>query len=158
MTNSTPSGSPAEPAQQPRKGRRKAVLIGAVGLSIIGAVTLTACGSSGSNSSAPAPASSTTSGKPPGMRHGEGISGAIATENAGTWTVTKREGGTETVTITPTTVFGNKLKPETQQQFAVGDQVMIEGQISGDTITATHISQARTRTNPSTPATTPVPG
>ncbi|MET9487722.1 DUF5666 domain-containing protein [Nocardia sp. NPDC006630] len=158
MTHSTPSGSPAEPVNQPRNGRRKTLIVGGAGLAIIGAVTLTACGSSGSNSAAPAPSSSTSSTKTPGGHRGDGIAGAIATENASTWTVTKRDGGTETVTITPTTVFGNKMKPETQQQFAVGDQVMIEGQVSGDTITATHIAAARTRTNPSTPATTPVPG
>jgi hypothetical protein len=128
------------------------------GIAIVAAAGLTACGSSGHSSSAPAASASTTASSaanaPSGMARGHGVFGKIATENPGTWTITKRDGSTETVTITPTTVFGSKQQPETQSQFAVGDPVMIRGQVSGDTITATRISQPHARSNGAAPTTT----
>jgi len=120
---------------------------------------LTACGSTGNPSPAAAPATSASSQtqSASGAHRGNATFGSITAENAGTWTITKRDGSTATVTITPSTTFGSKRSPATQSQFTVGDSVMIRGQVSGDTITATRISQARAHTNDATPSATSTP-
>ncbi|WP_225724616.1 MULTISPECIES: DUF5666 domain-containing protein [unclassified Nocardia] len=119
-------------------------------MAIAAAFVMASCDSHDNSGSAP-------SGQPKPSRHGgNAVVGKIAAENAGSWTVTKRDGGTETVTITSGTVFGNEKNPETQAQFAVGDSVAIQGQESGDTITATHITKSHERTAPSgTPTQSP---
>jgi hypothetical protein len=136
MNNST---SPQR-SNAPSPRRRVAVVAGIAGLAVAGVVGLTACGSSNNSSSTPAAASSTANQPPSGKHHhGNGVFGTIASINGNTWTVTKRDGSTETVTITSSTQFGGKNHPEQQSQFAVGDHVAVRGQVSGNTVTATRI-------------------
>ncbi|MFI5780907.1 DUF5666 domain-containing protein [Nocardia sp. NPDC051570] len=160
MTHSTPSGSRSGSAAHSRARRRKILLIGTAG-GVVLAAMLTACGSSGNSSSAPTSSAGPTSSAPasaaPGSHRGHAVFGTIAAENGNTWTITTREGGTETVTITSSTTFGSKNQPETQSQFAVGNQVMIDGQASGTSITATRISQPRNHSGNPAPTTTGAP-
>jgi hypothetical protein len=85
------------------------------------------------------------------------VSGTIASENAGSWTITKRDGSTETVTITPSTQFGTKNHPQTQTDFTVGEIIRVEGQASGNTVTATRITQAREHSQQPSATGTPAP-
>ncbi|QIS17601.1 DUF5666 domain-containing protein [Nocardia terpenica] len=157
MTDSIPSSTPdhtiGTPADTPRKQHRKALAIGVAGLAVVAALGLAACSSTGgSGSSTPSTssaASGTTSKQPGGARH-EGAVGTIASLTPGSWTLTKRDGGTATVTITPSTRFGSKAHPATQSQFTVGEAVRVEGQVDGTTITATRIEQAQNRSQPGT--------
>ncbi|MQY20264.1 hypothetical protein NRB20_33650 [Nocardia sp. RB20] len=84
------------------------------------------------------------------MHRGHGVMGTIASENADTWTLTKKDGSTETVTITPQTTFGSKKNPAQKSQFTVGEKVVVRGKESGTTITATAIMAAKAK-----PSTTP---
>ena len=118
------------------------------GTAIAAVAGLAACGSNStpaaSNSAATGSASSSAApqaGQSWSGHHGNGVFGTIASENGNTWTITKRDGTTDTVTITSTTTFGSTKHPVTQSQLVVGDAVMVHGQVSGDTITATRISQ-----------------
>ncbi|MFE3796684.1 DUF5666 domain-containing protein [Nocardia tengchongensis] len=123
---------------------------------------LAACGSSDHN------ASGGDQHQGQGGRHGDGqggpggrgVGGKITTEGAGSWQITKQDGSTETVAISATTEFGSKAKSETAAQFAVGDQIMVQGQETDGTIAATRILHARDHgtpngTPPSSPAGTP---
>ncbi|GAB2561553.1 hypothetical protein GCM10027167_80830 [Nocardia heshunensis] len=85
---------------------------------------------------------------------GRGVGGKITSEGSGSWMITKQDGSTETVTISPTTEFGSKKQSETAAQFAVGDQIMVQGQESNGSIAATRIIHARERGN-GTPSGTP---
>ncbi|MFF3573208.1 hypothetical protein [Nocardia jiangxiensis] len=91
------------------------------------------------------------------MRHGHGVMGTIASENADTWTLTKKDGTTETVTITPQTTFGSKKDPAQKSQFTVGENVVVRGKESGTTITATAIMQAKARPATTTPSVSSAP-
>ena len=139
--------------------RRTITLVtGATGLAVAVVVGASACGSSNTSS---APASSTSAAasstaKPGAHRGGKAVVGTIASENANTWTLTKKDGTTETVTITPQTKFGSKKNPAQQSQFTLGEMVAVRGQQSGTTITATDITEAKPRTS-ATPTTSPAP-
>ncbi|MBF6062137.1 hypothetical protein IU500_09245 [Nocardia terpenica] len=150
---STPDHTTGAPAGTPWKHHRTALAIGAAGLAVAATLGLAACSSTGgSGSSTPSTssaASGTTSKQPGGARH-EGAAGTIASITPGSWTLTKRDGGTETVTITPSTQFGSNQHPATQSQFTVGEAVRVEGQVEGATITATRIEQAQNRSQPGT--------
>jgi len=153
MTHSTPSGS----SSQPSRRRTITLVTGTTGVALAIVVGVSACGSSGSSSSTPASSTSAaaSSSAKPGMHHGgKAVFGTIASENAGTWTLTEKDGTTETVTITPQTVFGTKKTPAQQSQFALGEMVAVRGQQSGTTITAKEINQVKPRPSatPSTPA------
>ncbi|MBY8858182.1 hypothetical protein K7711_17000 [Nocardia sp. CA2R105] len=91
------------------------------------------------------------------MRHGHGVMGTIASENADTWTLTKKDGTTETVTITPQTMFGSKKDPAQKSQFTVGENIVVRGKESGTTITATAIMQAKARPAATTPSASSAP-
>lgn len=122
---------------------------------------VSACGSSGSSNSAAASSTSaaaSSSAKPGhGKHHGHGVFGTIASENANTWTLTKKDGSTETVTITPQTTFGSKKNPAQQSQFTVGETVVVRGKESGTTITATAIMQAKAHQGSTTPSASGAP-
>ncbi len=91
------------------------------------------------------------------MQHGHAVFGTIASENADTWTLTKKDGATETVTITPQTVFGSTRDPAQKSQFTVGENVAVRGKESGTTITATAIMQAKARPATTTPSASSAP-
>lgn len=155
MTDSIPPWTPDHTtgtrAGTPRNRHRKALAIGAAGLAVVATLGLAACSSTGgSGSSTPSSAASGTTGKQPGGARHEGAAGTIASMTPGSWTLTKRDGGTETVTITPSTQFGSKQHPATQSQFTVGEAVRVEGQVDGTTVTATRIEQAQNRSQPGT--------
>lgn len=67
------------------------------------------------------------------------IIGTIATENGDAWTVDAMGGRTITVNLTPTTTFGTKAKAQQKTDMIVGDRVIVRGQASGDTVTATQV-------------------
>ncbi|MEC3913401.1 DUF5666 domain-containing protein [Nocardia sp. CDC160] len=157
MTDSIPAADGSQPPRGRRRpGRLTLALVGSA-LGIAATLGLVACGSSSEHT-----AKGGQEQGPGGHRDGaRGVGGTITTEGSGSWMITKRDGSTETVTISPTTEFGTKAKSETAAQFAVGDQIMVQGQESNGTITATRILHARdhgtppgsaTATPPATPA------
>ncbi|MDT7668487.1 MAG: hypothetical protein QOC74_1270 [Pseudonocardiales bacterium] len=123
-----------------------AALVGA------GAVLLTAACSGGSTtpSSAPPPSA--------GAHHRPaGIAGKITAESGTTWTVVNTQGTQFTVDITPQTSFGTRQAQATAQQFPVGTMIRAIGQVTGSTVTATHIVDARMRGQLPAPAPAPAP-
>jgi ABC-type Fe3+-hydroxamate transport system substrate-binding protein len=150
MTNSTPTGAP----KQSSRRRTITLTVGATGLAVAAVAGVSACGSSNSTSSAPASSSAAapSSSAKPGGHHGNAVFGTIASESPNSWTITKKDGSTVTVTITPQTVFGTKKNPEQATQFTVGELVAVRGQVSGTTITATEISQPKMRPGMTPPA------
>ncbi|MDP9075684.1 MAG: DUF5666 domain-containing protein, partial [Actinomycetota bacterium] len=104
------------------------ILVGGIlVLTIMGTGTSHAAGSSTPTTTAPAPA------KPSKPKH-HATRGTVAAMSATTWTVTVH-GQTITINVTPQTSFGTKAAPLTPAGFAVGDQVAILGQKTGQTIT-----------------------
>lgn len=149
MTFSTASETPSAPSPKRRGPARSTVAaVGAAALALAATLGLAACGSSNS-SSAPSASASPQAG--PGHHTGgegagmHGVAGKITTEGAGSWMITKKDGSNETVTISSTTEFGSKKQTETAAQFAVGDEIMVVGDESNGTITATRISHAHER-------------
>ncbi|WP_429421206.1 DUF5666 domain-containing protein [Nocardia sp. GAS34] len=155
MTHPTPSGSPSTSSRR----RRIALVTGATGAAVAIVVGVSACGSSGNTSSAPASSTSASASSTakPGKHRGNAIFGTIASQNADTWTLTKKDGTTETVTITPQTKFGSKKNPAQQSQFTLGEMVAVRGKESGTTITATDITQAKQHSASATPSASAAP-
>ncbi|MFE3756841.1 DUF5666 domain-containing protein [Nocardia tengchongensis] len=162
MTDSLSAATPSHPAPGRRRPGRRARVVAAAALALAATLGLAACGSSDHN------ASGGDQHQGQGGRHGDGqggpggrgVGGKITTEGAGSWQITKQDGSTETVAISATTEFGSKAKSETAAQFAVGDQIMVQGQETDGTIAATRIMHARDHTAPngtppSSPAGTP---
>ncbi|MDT7682002.1 MAG: hypothetical protein QOG57_2312 [Pseudonocardiales bacterium] len=117
-----------------------------------GAVLLTAACSGGSTApSSAAPPSAGAHHRP------AGIAGKITAESGTTWTVVNAQGTQFTVDITPQTTFGTRQAQATAQQFPVGTMVRAMGQVSGSTVTATHIVDARMRQRGQVPASAPAP-
>jgi hypothetical protein len=56
--------------------------------------------------------------------------------------VTSARGTTVVVAVTPATAFGTKARPMTAKDFAVGDQIVVQGARSKGTVTATRIAKA----------------
>ncbi|HEX4252667.1 MAG TPA: DUF5666 domain-containing protein [Pseudonocardia sp.] len=88
--------------------------------------------------------------------HDRALRGTISAENADTWTVTNAKGAAYTVDITPTTAFGTKKAPATQQSFQVGNHVVVVGTRSGTTIQATRVATPAGPT-PAGPGPSPTP-
>lgn len=153
MTHPTPSGSPSQSSRR----RRIALVTGATGAAVAIVVGVSACGSSSNTSSVPASSTSAaaSSTAKPGQHRGNAVFGTIASQNANTWTLTKKDGTTETVTITPQTKFGSKKNPAQQSQFTLGEMVAVRGKESGTTITATDITQAKQHSTTSAPPSAP---
>lgn len=76
---------------------------------------------------------------PRAMRNG--VVGTIAAQHADTWTITRRDGASTTVTITPSTKFGAEEDPVDRAQFRVGAVVAVRGDRAGDAVTAVRIVQ-----------------
>ncbi len=154
MTNSTLSGAPSKSSRR----RTITLTIGATGLAVAVVAGVSACGSS-TTSSAPASSTSAAASSSTAKPHhrGDAVFGKIATETANSWTLTKKDGSTVTVTITPQTVFGSKKNPEQASAFTVGEMVAVRGQVSGTTVTATDISQPRQHPGMTPPSGAPAP-
>ncbi|MEC3955129.1 DUF5666 domain-containing protein [Nocardia sp. CDC153] len=145
MTDSIPAADGSQPSRGRRRpGRLTLALVGSA-LGIAATLGLVACGSSSEHAAKGDQEQGPGGHRADGAR---GVGGTITTEGSGSWMITKRDGRTETVTISPTTEFGTKAKSETAAQFAVGDQIMVQGQESNGTITATRILHARDHTKP----------
>ncbi|HEV7790486.1 MAG TPA: hypothetical protein VGP05_15875 [Pseudonocardia sp.] len=131
---------------------RRPITAGLAALVGAGAVLLTAACSGGSTapSSAPPPSA--------GAHHRPaGIAGKITAESGTTWTVVNTEGARFTVDITPQTIFGTRQAQATAQQFPVGTMIRAIGQVTGSTVTATHIVDARMHQRGQLPASAPAP-
>ncbi|WP_338837250.1 DUF5666 domain-containing protein [Gordonia polyisoprenivorans] len=86
-----------------------------------------------------------------------GVTGQITAINGQTWTVQTRGDKTVTVDITGDTHFGTERKPQQQNDFAVGDRVVVAGTRSGDTVTARIVAKRPTPAGSATPQTTGTP-
>ncbi|MFJ9362948.1 DUF5666 domain-containing protein [Nocardia sp. NPDC101769] len=163
MTDSIPAADSSHPVPGRRRPGRVTISVAGAALALAAALGLAACGSSDHNS-----AGGGNQQQGPDGHHGDGqdgqggrgVGGKITSENSGSWMITKQDGSTETVTISPSTEFGTKAKSETAAQFAVGDQIVVRGQESNGTIAATRISHAREHANmngtpPNSPGATP---
>jgi ABC-type Fe3+-hydroxamate transport system substrate-binding protein len=137
--------------------RRRRVRTGAAMAAILtaAAVTTAACSA---NTSTPSTASPTTPAPPAHPARDHALRGSISAENSGSWTVTTAKGVAYTVNISPTTTFGTKKAPATEQSFPVGNNVVVMGKRTGTTIDATRIAAARSAT-PAPPnlSTSPTP-
>ena len=67
------------------------------------------------------------------------VRGTIASLSGSTWTIDNQRGTTITVRITSSTAFGTPGSSERAADFATGDEVIVVGTRSGDTVTATRI-------------------
>lgn len=103
------------------------------------------CGANSTSTPAPsvAPAPPSASAHGHGRGAGQGIRGTVTAEDGSTWTVTTDRRGPFTVTVTPQTAFGTKKEPAAATAFPVGTHVRVAGTISGTTITAVRIAEAR---------------
>ncbi|MFE3188825.1 DUF5666 domain-containing protein [Nocardia sp. NPDC059240] len=153
MTDSTHAADSSEPLSGRRRPGLLLRTVAGVTLALTATLGLAACGSSSDHSSGGNQEQGPGDHKGAGGG-GRGVGGKITTEGSGSWMITKQDGSTETVTISPTTEFGSKSKSETAAQFAVGDQIMVQGQESNGSIAATRIIHARERGN-GTPGATP---
>jgi ABC-type Fe3+-hydroxamate transport system substrate-binding protein len=137
--------------------RREATTAAALaGFALLTAVTVSACSPSSSNASA-APSTSPT---PQAHKHNpNALRGAITGENKGNWTIQTAKGATYTIDISPKTAFGTKQAPATAQSFPVGTTIVVRGAHTGNTVNATRIAKAPTKsTSASTsPSASPAP-
>ncbi|MVU79063.1 hypothetical protein GPX89_17640 [Nocardia sp. ET3-3] len=145
MTDSIPAADGSRTPRGRRRPGRVTLAIAGSAVAVAATLGLAACGSPSDHA---AKGGSQEQGPGGHGGGGRGIGGKITTEGSGSWMITKQDGSTETVTISPTTEFGTKSKSETAAQFAVGDQVMVQGHESNGTIAATRIIHARARGNP----------
>ncbi|WP_314146722.1 DUF5666 domain-containing protein [uncultured Leifsonia sp.] len=67
------------------------------------------------------------------------VRGTIASLSGSTWTIDNQRGTTITVRITSSTAFGTPGSTERAADFATGDEVIVVGTRSGDSVTATRI-------------------
>ncbi|MFE3222423.1 hypothetical protein [Nocardia sp. NPDC059228] len=163
MTDSIPAADSSHSLPGRRRHGRVTLSVAGAALALAATLGLAACGSSDHNS-----AGDGNQQQEPGGRHGDGqggqggrgVGGKITSEGSGSWVITKQDGSTETVNISSTTEFGTRAKSETAAQFAVGDQIMVQGQESDGAIAATRIAHAREQANmngtpPNSPGATP---
>ncbi|HEY2205950.1 MAG TPA: DUF5666 domain-containing protein [Pseudonocardia sp.] len=135
-------------------GRRVRAGVGLAALVVAGGLATTACSHSGGTAASGAG----------GHHGGRGVVGTISAENGTTWTVTPARGGAPvTVDITPTTQWGSKAAPATQQSFPVGSRVRVAGSRNGSALSAIRVSAPAAKpaggsTAPSAAGTTPNPG
>jgi hypothetical protein len=108
----------------------------------LGAAALMLSGCSSSSNTPSGTPSAAAPAAPGAGHHRHGVRGTVSAENPTSWTITTAKNKTVTVTITPTTQFGTKKAPATAATFPVGSQIMVMGQRSGDTVTATRIRAA----------------
>jgi hypothetical protein len=74
-------------------------------------------------------------------RRPHAIVGTVSAENGNTWTVTKADGSTVTVTVTGDTRFGTRANPENAAQFPVGAKVVVRGHATDGAVTARWIGK-----------------
>lgn len=67
------------------------------------------------------------------------LRGTVTKIDGSTWTITTQRGVTLTVDITSSTVFGAPGQSEKASDFATGDDIIVVGPRSGDTVTATRV-------------------
>lgn len=123
----------------------------------IAAATLVAAAGVGLSACSPASNAATPSSVPaaPGSsapktpKKPNGVAGQITAEAGNTWTVKTKNGKDFTVTITPNTQYGTKKQPATAQQFPVGAEVRVQGEVTGSTVQAARIAAPMPKTNPS---------
>ena len=135
-----------------RVGRRRRWTEQVLVLSLGAVLTLAGCAkpSPGPADSSASPGTSTSVAPAPvpgptkhGGRghHAPKVTGELTAKNGSTWTVRTPGGPVFTVIVTPKTRFGTVKHPLSADQLRVGMQVVVQGSISGVTITATQISK-----------------
>ncbi|WP_348787328.1 DUF5666 domain-containing protein [Leifsonia sp. NPDC080035] len=67
------------------------------------------------------------------------VRGTVASISGSTWTIDTQRGTTITVRITSSTVYGTPGSSSKASDFTTGDEVIVVGARSGDTVTATRI-------------------
>ena len=95
-----------------------------------------------------------------GLRQGMAVvRGTIDSQSATSWTITTQNGATVKVAITGSTIFGLPASQGSASDFARGDDVIVLGKRSGDTMTAARIVNASAvgGRSPSNPRSTPTP-
>ena len=93
-----------------------------------------------------------------GMKQGSALArGTVESISASSWTIRTANGTTVTVAITPQTVFGAPATGGSASDFRRGDQVVVLGKRSGNTITAARIVNIGALRSPGTPSPTPTP-
>jgi len=93
-----------------------------------------------------------------GMKQGSALArGTVESISASSWTIRTANGTTVTVAITPQTVFGAPATGGSASDFRRGDQVIVLGKRSGNTITAARIVNIGALRSPGTPSPTPTP-
>ena len=93
-----------------------------------------------------------------GLRQGKAVvRGTIDSQSAASWTITTQNGATVKVTITGKTIFGVPASQGSASDFARGDEVIVLGKRSDNTMTASRIVKASAveGRSPSTPRPTP---
>lgn len=96
---------------------------------------------------------------PPGAPRGNGglkqglgvVRGTVESVTASKWTVATPNGTTVTVVVTPQTVFGTLAGGGSASHAVRGDQVVVLGKRSGDTIVAVRILTVGAPGSPTTP-------
>ncbi|MDR6970091.1 DUF5666 domain-containing protein [Leifsonia shinshuensis] len=88
------------------------------------------------------------------------VRGTIDSISGDTWTLTRQNGGTVTVTVDKATAYGLPGQPATASDFAKGDEVVIIGTRTDDGVTATRVLKlaAFPTRPPSTPGAPQTPG
>jgi Domain of unknown function (DUF5666) len=108
-----------------------------------GGVAYAVSGSGGSSSpQAAPPTTSAPTTTPPAPKRPKPVRGRLTAIAPGSWTLRTSTSETVTVIIDAKTKFGSKKAPSTLSAFAVGNRIVVSGQQTGASITATRIVMA----------------
>ena len=93
-----------------------------------------------------------------GTKQGTALArGTVESISASSWTISTPNGTTVTVAITSRTVFGAPATGGSASDFRRGDEVIVLGKRSGNTITAARIVSVGALRSPASPTPTPTP-
>ncbi len=88
------------------------------------------------------------------------VRGTITSISGDSWTIDTQRGVSITVQLTSSTEFGTPNQSQSASDFAVGDEVIVLGSRSGDTVTAIRVLGLSSfkQPLPTTPGTPVTPG
>ncbi|MCW2631822.1 MAG: hypothetical protein JWR88_784 [Pseudonocardia sp.] len=132
-----------------RRGELRATLL------VVCTLMLLCAGGAGAGSAAQATGLRLQSGS----HRSPSVRGEISSIEGDRWTVTDNRGGIVEVTLTEETLLGTQRQPMSLEQFAVGVPVAVTGTRTGNSIAATRVIKAGSRTNAarSAPPAAPTP-
>jgi hypothetical protein len=109
----------------------------------VGGVAYAVSNSGGSSNPQAAPTTTAPSTPPPAAtKRPKPVRGRLTAMAPGNWTLQTKTGQTMAVVINAKTKFGSKKAPLTSSSFAVGNSIVVSGQQTATSISATRITMA----------------